>query len=535
MGFTNMAVLTMDVVGFSEIKPDYKQLEVIQALIAMLREAIPKEHNHPNALIWSPAGDGGSLTFLNDNSAALDTAIALGRLVIEYNKRKGVQSFKLRTGIHIGAVTKEIDFDDRVNVWGEGVNISARVCGLAKPGQILVSDDFYRATALQTRADGEVVSIGKWWAKHHKPLILWNIFRDEVGIPPTDLEEWYGPFHYPLQLAIQTYEAMMREEAKTGDAYKAAVLAKRLLDLDTHHSQARQVLESISESRFSRAPGTKNLYDAFFSALSPNALVYFFRNAEFKEFNKDEMVVQEGDPADSMMMIVSGDVVPSMHGVRLKTRQSNNSLAETDLVLREGAIIGEMGLFSPGGTRTATLTAAKNTITLTLDYRFLWTNDGLPDTKETRIQQEIQHRIWKSYHDRMIENQVNTHVLFRELPLSERIRIQDESEFLPEHYSERVTLNVNDAWDSWIIVVAGKVVVYGQDEVRVEYGPGDCLGTLRLAVSASPYTTIEVLPDSHLVRIPWPIVNDLVRKSTTFRRAAMEKAGDDRIRFELLT
>jgi hypothetical protein len=369
MGLLVRAVLTLDVVNFSLIRPDQKQLEVVQALIQMLRDAIPKEYNHPNAWIWSPAGDGGSLTFLEDNNAALETAIALGKLVKAYNRRKDIQPFELRMGIHLGTVSKETDFDDRVNVWGEGVNISARVAGLAQPGQILVSEDYCKATALETRPTGEVTNIGKWWAKHHKPLVLYNIYRDGIGVSPSDVEEWYGPFHYPLQQAIDMYEAMMQEQKfVTDQGFRVAVLCKRLLDLAPEHKQAEQVLTYLSTRTWPFTPN--RLYDRFFSDLSPTAIVYFFRNAKFGDFKKADTLFKIGEPADSLMMVVSGEVV---------------LYVGKEIVLSEGSIIGEMGLFNPGETRNATLTANKSTITLTLDYDFLKVSENVPDSVEMQL------------------------------------------------------------------------------------------------------------------------------------------------------
>jgi len=95
MGVLERIVLTLDVVDFSQIETNEQQLEVIQTLIRLLRQAIPD----PKIGLWSPAGDGGSFTFLEDNSAAITTAVALGRLINAHNQekaghRKYIQSLK---------------------------------------------------------------------------------------------------------------------------------------------------------------------------------------------------------------------------------------------------------------------------------------------------------------------------------------------------------------------------------------------------------------------------------------------------------
>ncbi len=520
MGLLVRAVLTLDVVNFSMIKPDQKQLEVIQALIQMLRDAIPKEYNHPNAWIWSPAGDGGSLTFLEDNNAALETAIALGKLVKAYNKRKDIQPFELRMGIHLGTVSKETDFDDRVNVWGEGVNISARVAGLAQPGQILISEDYYKATALETRPAGEVTNIGKWWAKHHKPLVLYNIYRDGIGISPSDVEEWYGPFHYPLQQAIDMYEAMMQEQKfVTDQGFRAAVLCKRLLDLAPEHKQAEQVLTYLSTRTWPFTPN--RLYDRFFSDLSPTAIVYFFRNAKFGDFKKSDTIFKMGEPADSLMMVVSGEVVLYIG---------------KEIVLSEGSIIGEMGLFNPGETRSATLTANKSTITLTLNYDFLKVPENVPDSVEMQLRREIRARIWKYYCERKIQNTINLHPLFQNLPDDERNKLMQVSEFLPAEHGQLAQLDPNEAWNSWTLVVDGEVQVHCLGGAQVVYRTNECLGPMHLAEKDNPFASIQVADNTQLITMPWNTIRALIssQRYEAFRKDCIFAGHEDRSRLGLI-
>ncbi len=45
-----------------------------------------------------------------------------------------------RIGVHLGDVVEEADGD----IFGDGVNIAARLEGIADPGAVCVSDDAYR-------------------------------------------------------------------------------------------------------------------------------------------------------------------------------------------------------------------------------------------------------------------------------------------------------------------------------------------------------------------------------------------------------
>jgi adenylate cyclase len=53
---------------------------------------------------------------------------------------------EFRVGIHVG----DIIFDDN-DIFGDGVNIAARLEGIAEPGGICISDDAQRQTNPQSR------------------------------------------------------------------------------------------------------------------------------------------------------------------------------------------------------------------------------------------------------------------------------------------------------------------------------------------------------------------------------------------------
>jgi class 3 adenylate cyclase len=128
-GFSPKGVLTVDIIDFSLMK-NQDQLGAILKLIEFLQSAVPEKENHPSRRVWSPAGDGGSMTF-EDIYAALETAKRLAKLINQHNQSPPSDSppFQVRIGLHSGTVTKEVDFDNRENIWGEGINISARVAG----------------------------------------------------------------------------------------------------------------------------------------------------------------------------------------------------------------------------------------------------------------------------------------------------------------------------------------------------------------------------------------------------------------------
>ena len=533
MGVVERAVLTFDVVDFSQINTNEKQLAVIQALIDMLRQAIP---NHQIGL-WSPAGDGGSFTFLEDNNAAVFAALKLGELLNEYNKTPGCCPFDLRTGIHIGPVYKEIDFDGRENVWGNGVNISARVASLARKNQILISDKACESLGLRNWPGLTVTAIGKRWAKHQLSLDLYNIYDKQrnVGTPPSDLEEWYGPFHYPLQQAIDMYEAMLEYQTNARDVFRTLMVAKRLLDLRPKHRGALKTIKSISREwqLFEKNP----LYHGFFSGLSPSALVYFFQHAEFSDYPRDQIIAKEGDKADSLMMVVSGEIVPTLEGKRLQevipstgTKPEDAAKAQ-EIVISEGDIVGEMGLFNPGGRRGASLVAHKSAITLTLAYRFL---DIAPGTPDNEYRLEIRKQIWTTYCYRMRQNAISRDPLLTILPEGERGELLPDSKFLPIEPGEPINLTVDEVWRKWIIVMSGQMTVYTGDGKAIIYGPAEkhnCFGSLRVVKEECPFSKVELAPNTQLVYVPWDKLLDLMESMSEFSDQCAVEGNRDNMRY----
>jgi CRP-like cAMP-binding protein len=535
MNFIPKPVLTVDIVDFS-LMANPNQMMAIKELIGMLNQAIPSEHNRPEMRIWSPAGDGGALTFWEDIQVAVDTALALMNFVNQRNQSLEDDSrhFQIRIGLHCGTVTKQIDFDDRENVWGEGINTSARVNGLARPGQILASEEFCTKAGLLVRGSPEVVYIGKGWAKHHKLIHLYNLYMDGAGLPPSELDVWYGPFHQPLRMAIDMYKTMLREEQEdpSGPAFRVAVLAKRLMDLDPTNQEARQAITALSQAYMPKVSGARHLYDPFLSPLSPNTLRYFFRKAVFSQYQKGGVIVEEGRRADSMMMVVSGEIRPTMQGKPMYARTEATGEEPRELIFREGAIIGEMGLFSPGGTRSATLTATRETIVLSLKYVDL----SLPadtDVKEGTAPadvlavMDIRRQVWEYYCARVMENQLNLHPLFKRLSATEKVELAYQGEFLPKDAGRAVQLAPEDAWRYWTLVVAGTLSVTRTDGTRATYRMSDCLGPLRLLVNESPFATITAAPGTQVIRFPWSVIKAIAAESQDFREDAQVAAQQE--------
>jgi adenylate cyclase len=82
---------------------------------------------------------------------------------------------EFRVGIHVGDVVEECDGD----LMGDGVNIAARLEGVAKPGAICLSEDAYRQVS--GRLEMEVTDLGPTQLKNiDRPIRAYSL---QVGVP----------------------------------------------------------------------------------------------------------------------------------------------------------------------------------------------------------------------------------------------------------------------------------------------------------------------------------------------------------------
>ena len=82
---------------------------------------------------------------------------------------------EFRIGVHLGDVVEESDGD----LMGDGVNIAARLEGIAKPGTICLSEDAYRQ--VRARLDLAVCDLGQTQLKNiTEPVRVYSL---EVGVP----------------------------------------------------------------------------------------------------------------------------------------------------------------------------------------------------------------------------------------------------------------------------------------------------------------------------------------------------------------
>jgi adenylate cyclase len=132
------AILAADVAGYSRLMGSDEE-GTLTALKAYHREVIdPKVAKHHGRIV-NTAGDSVLVEF----SSAVDAAHCAMEIQNEMAKRNSLVSEDHRIEFRIGINVGDIIVDGN-EIYGDGVNIAARMESLAEPGAICLSDDAYK-------------------------------------------------------------------------------------------------------------------------------------------------------------------------------------------------------------------------------------------------------------------------------------------------------------------------------------------------------------------------------------------------------
>jgi TolB-like protein/class 3 adenylate cyclase len=168
------AILVADVVGYSRLAgaDEDRTLSRLRGLRSdLIDPAIAAHHGR----IVKRTGDGSLIEFRSVVDA-VRCAIEVQNGAIERNAGLPPERrIEFRIGIHLGDVVEESDGD----LMGDGVNIAARLEGIAAPGAICLSEDAYRQ--VKGRLDLAVADLGPTHLKNIADPI--RVYSVQVGVP----------------------------------------------------------------------------------------------------------------------------------------------------------------------------------------------------------------------------------------------------------------------------------------------------------------------------------------------------------------
>jgi adenylate cyclase len=165
------AILAADVVGYSRlIRADEEG--TIAALKALRADFIDPKLTEHNGRIVKLMGDGMLAEFASVVDA-VRTAVETQAVIAKHNAGLPEdKQIEFRVGVNLGDVV--IDGDD---IYGDGVNVAARLEGLAEPGGICVSDKVYEE--VRDRMDLAFEDLGEQEVKNiDRPVRVFRVLLD---------------------------------------------------------------------------------------------------------------------------------------------------------------------------------------------------------------------------------------------------------------------------------------------------------------------------------------------------------------------
>jgi TolB-like protein/class 3 adenylate cyclase/Flp pilus assembly protein TadD len=189
------AILVADVVGYSRLAGADEEgtLARLRALRSDLIDPTIAVHH---GRVVKRTGDGILIEFRSVVDA-VRCAIEVQNAMIERNADVPQdRRIVLRIGVHLGDVVEEADGD----LMGEGVNIAARLEGIADPGGVCVSVSAYEH--VRGRIEAQFVDLGEKALKNiARPLRVYALKPDSEGAAPArsaSAQNTQGPPHLSI-------------------------------------------------------------------------------------------------------------------------------------------------------------------------------------------------------------------------------------------------------------------------------------------------------------------------------------------------
>jgi len=205
-----------------------------------------------------------------------------------------------------------------------------------------------------------------------------------------------------------------------------------------------------------------------FGDLDPASLHTLIRRVRVVMLEAGQVLFREGDPANSLYVVVDGAVVPIAEGERRR------KLA----VLERGEFFGEIGLMTKQ-PRNATIEAIVETKLLAIDRRLVW---ELIESQPT-----VAQGILRFLRARLIDRQIRTNLFFSAFAYAKRQAVARQFRFIEVDADTRL-IERGGAPDGLFVVLSGSLAVLGEagaagpDEAKelATLGLGDVFGGLSL-------------------------------------------------------
>ena len=236
------AVLAADIAAYSRLMGADEEGTLAQLKVCRKTLVDPKIAEHRGRIVKT-TGDGMLVEF----ASAVDAA----RCAVEVQRRMNEQNTDLpqakrlefRVGIHVG----DIIIDDN-DIFGDGVNIAARLEGIAEPGGVCISDDTYRQ--IRGKVDIAFDDMGPQTLKNiAEPMRAWRLQIDKNS-PSTTAKKPAVEVAQPLALPDKPSIAVLPFQNMSGDPEQEYFADGMVEDIITALSQFKSLFVIARNSSF---------------------------------------------------------------------------------------------------------------------------------------------------------------------------------------------------------------------------------------------------------------------------------------------
>lgn len=248
------AIVALDVVGYSRLMAEDEE-GTLEDWMDLRRRLDPLFESGEGRIVKS-TGDG----LLIESSSvvgATRSAIQAQALVEEWNRsRPPGKEILLRIGLNLG----DVIVDESGDIYGDGVNVAARLEGLAEPGGICMSDAAY--SQVRGRIDASFDDRGQQWVKNiPTPIRVWAISRgDGSGVPNVQLG--IAGLEQPLVIGRGGNATVYRAYQATMDRW----VAVKVVEGSDEATRRRFDRERQAMGRLSQHPGIVTIYESGYTA-----------------------------------------------------------------------------------------------------------------------------------------------------------------------------------------------------------------------------------------------------------------------------
>lgn len=260
------AIVAGDIAGYSLLMGRNEEL-THKRVRTLEREVIEPTVAEYRGQVVKTTGDGFLAVFNSPVEAVRCALVIQQNMVVRNLELPKVDWIRYRIGVNLGDIITDND-----DIFGEGVNIAARLQQMAEPGAVFVSGGIYEQIKYKLIAGYQ--SLGDRKVKHiSEPVPIYRVLPDPTAFDRAQQRQrrrkiaitgaalillsgtagWFAWYVYANpRLALVTGRPGCRRQQSSGTSHKRPARPLRLLLPQQNRSQRRSRCPSKPRSRFPR-------------------------------------------------------------------------------------------------------------------------------------------------------------------------------------------------------------------------------------------------------------------------------------------